>query len=190
MTDLYHQVYMSSSGLDWRPLLNAWLMKKPIGETRLLRSCFEESFPTVYQWSRQNLQYKMAVLECNIINQAIALLEGLIPVEEIQSKDNRSQSLSDSMPPEPPTDDADLDLDLKMESESASATLTQTWSVHLKRLYIFSLVWSVGALLERSDRYRLDEYIRSHYPDLPLPPRLDDNDESTVFDFVVSQSGL
>jgi len=43
-------------------------------------------------------------------NQAIALLEGLIPVEEIQSKDNRSQSLSDSMPPEPPTDDADLDL--------------------------------------------------------------------------------
>ena len=184
------QVYMSSSGLDWRPLLNTWLMKKPQGEALLLRSCFDESFSSVYQWSRQNLHYKMAVLECNIINQAIALLEGLIPVEEIQSKDNRSQSLSDSMPPEPPTDDADLDLDLKMESESASATLTQSWTVHLKRLYIFSLVWSVGALLERSDRYRLDEYIRSHYHDLPLPPRLDDNEESTVFDFVVGQSGL
>lgn len=60
---------MSSSGLNWKPLLNAWLMSKPQGEARLLRTCFEESFAAVHVWSRQNLQYKMAVLECNIINQ-------------------------------------------------------------------------------------------------------------------------
>ena len=60
---------MSSSGLDWRPLLLAWLHKRPAFEMDVLRNCFESSFAAIYQWSRQNLIYKMDVLECNIINQ-------------------------------------------------------------------------------------------------------------------------
>ena len=183
---------MSSSGLDWRPLLNAWLMKKPIGETRLLRSCFEESFSAVYQWSRQNLQYKMAVLECNIINQAIALLEGLIPEEEYQNANRdkeRSQSPTNSMPEIPLDDNELLDFDAKVETEAANTTLSATWTLHLRRLYIFSLVWSVGALLERPDRKRLDDFIREQFPDLPVPARTYGTEEDTLFDYVVNPVG-
>lgn len=60
---------MSSSGLDWKPLLNAWLLKHPPTEAKILRSYFEQSFPDVYQWTRHTLQYKMDVLECNIVHQ-------------------------------------------------------------------------------------------------------------------------
>ena len=60
---------MSSSGLDWKPLLNGWLLKRPSSEARILRSYFEQSFPDIYQWTRHNLQYKMDVLECNIVHQ-------------------------------------------------------------------------------------------------------------------------
>lgn len=70
---------MSSSGLNWQPLLNAWLKWKPAGEAQLLRSCFEESFSVVYQWAQQNLHYKMAVLECNIINQVPLLISPIFP---------------------------------------------------------------------------------------------------------------
>lgn len=63
---LTSKVYMSSSGLDWRPLLAAWLSKT---EMEVLRNIFEESFSPIYQWSRQNLKYMMDVLEFNIINQ-------------------------------------------------------------------------------------------------------------------------
>lgn len=65
---------MSSSGLDWKPLLNAWLIKRPPDEAKILRSYFEKSFPDVYQWTRQNLHYKMDVLECNIIHQVFPVV--------------------------------------------------------------------------------------------------------------------
>lgn len=60
---------MSSSGLDWRPLLAAWLLKRPTPEVEILKTAFEESFAPIYQWSRQNLHYMMDVLEFNVINQ-------------------------------------------------------------------------------------------------------------------------
>lgn len=62
-------VYMSSSGLDWRPLLAAWLLRRPASEVEVIRGCFEDSFPAIYQWTRQHLHYVMDVLECTIINQ-------------------------------------------------------------------------------------------------------------------------
>lgn len=60
---------MSSSGLDWRPLLAAWLLKRPSTEVEILRNAFEESFSPIYQWSRQSLHYMMDILEFNVINQ-------------------------------------------------------------------------------------------------------------------------
>ena len=74
------------------------------------------------------------------------------------------------------------------DKPAATTALTPLWSNYLKRLYLFALVWSVGALLERPDRARLDEYIRSQLPQLALPPATD-NQENTVFDFVVGSDG-
>ena len=75
---------MSSSGLDWRPLLAAWLLKRPhTSEIEILRQSFEESFAPIYQWSRQNLHYVMDVLEFNVINQ-VYLYKFLFEIKVLQ----------------------------------------------------------------------------------------------------------
>lgn len=40
---------------------------------------FESSFLKIYTWGTQNLTLMMEVLQCNIIQQMIYLLDGLIP---------------------------------------------------------------------------------------------------------------
>ncbi|EDV21817.1 uncharacterized protein TRIADDRAFT_59929 [Trichoplax adhaerens] len=72
-------VYMSSSGLDWNPILEGWLKSRTPQEAETLRSLFSHTFAEIYQFVNQNLEAKMNVLECNYIFQAIRLLDGLIP---------------------------------------------------------------------------------------------------------------
>lgn len=62
-------VYMSSSGLDWSPVLAAWLKKRNKRESKLFRRLFENTFSTTYTWASQNLNMTMKVLQCNTIQQ-------------------------------------------------------------------------------------------------------------------------
>ncbi|XP_022257319.1 dynein heavy chain 5, axonemal-like [Limulus polyphemus] len=84
-------VYMSSSGLTWKPILQARLCKWPSTEGATIMELFEKSFHDAFAWSTQQLTFKMEVLECNIISQAITLLEGLSP------RDEREIEVSQSM---------------------------------------------------------------------------------------------
>jgi dynein heavy chain len=60
---------MSSSGLDWRPVLEAWLKTRSQKEVSVFQQLFEESFATMYTWGTQNLCLTMKVLQCNIVQQ-------------------------------------------------------------------------------------------------------------------------
>lgn len=40
---------------------------------------FDKSFQTLYTWETQNLTLKMDVLQCNIVQQMLFILEGLVP---------------------------------------------------------------------------------------------------------------
>uniref|UniRef100_A0A8C4TXL7 Dynein axonemal heavy chain 5 n=1 Tax=Falco tinnunculus TaxID=100819 RepID=A0A8C4TXL7_FALTI len=60
---------------------------------------------------------------------------------------------------------------------------------YLERLYIFSLMWSVGALLELEDRCKMEHWLRNHATiklDLPCIP---EGSEDTMFDYYVSSDG-
>lgn len=60
---------------------------------------------------------------------------------------------------------------------------------HYEHLYIFAVMWSVGAFLELSDRFRLEDFIRGN-PDFHLDlPEIPANSESTIFDYFVSKDG-
>lgn len=59
---------------------------------------------------------------------------------------------------------------------------------HLGRLYVFSLMWSVGALLEPAGRGRLELWLRSQAAlALDLPPLV--GTEDTMFDYYVASDG-
>lgn len=69
-----------------------------------------------------------------------------------------------------------------------SGTTPRVARQQLERLYVFAVVWSIGAFLEKEDRAKLDKYLTTHFSHLALPPRKN-NSEETVFDFVVGADG-
>jgi len=64
-------VYMSSSALDWRPILMGWLNHRAVHERDIILNLFDASFPNIFRYSIQNLLYKMDVLEAFVITQVI-----------------------------------------------------------------------------------------------------------------------
>lgn len=85
-------VYMSSSGLDWRPLMQGWYKTRNQRERNTFGELYELSFLQTYTWATQNLHMVMEILQCNIIHQMICILEGLIPSgkedEEVDKQSN------------------------------------------------------------------------------------------------------
>ncbi|CAK8682402.1 unnamed protein product [Clavelina lepadiformis] len=142
-------VYMSSSALDWRPILDGWLLKRPPQEGEHLRTLFHSVFDDLYTFSVQNLTPKMELLECNYITQALNVLEGMIP------------------------------------SKEEAGILS---NFHLHRLFIFSLMWSIGATLELEDRDRMELFLREHESKLDLPD-IEDGSGHTMFEFVPDANG-
>ncbi|XP_069898297.1 dynein axonemal heavy chain 5 [Dipodomys merriami] len=142
-------VFMSSSVLDWSPILEGFLKKRPPQEAEILRQLYTESFPDLYHFSIQNLEYKMELLEAFIVTQSINMLQGLIPAKEQGGE----------VGPE-----------------------------HLGRLFVFALMWSLGAALELEGRGRLELWLRAREARaLPLPPSRGPGD--SMFDYYVTPEG-
>lgn len=189
-------VYMSSSGLDWKPsntkhssqltkhilltfirltVLCAWLKSRSTRESSVLQDLFDESFGVLFTWQSQNLHLKMDILQCNIIQQLLFILEGLIPQpkDEVQAATmSVHESVDDEIPDEQQTEE-------KTEVYSPE---------HLHRLYIFAMTWSFGALLDTSDRKKIDNFVRERFTKFNFPSD-DNNPDATIFDFFVSTSG-
>ncbi|XP_039973302.1 dynein heavy chain 5, axonemal [Xiphias gladius] len=143
-------VFMSSSVLNWSPILEGWLKKRSPQEAEVLRELFSTSFSELYRFSVQSLEFKMDMLEAFVIMQCINMLQGLIPLKEQCG-------------------------DLSRE--------------HLERLYVFALMWSIGALLELDDRRKMEMWLRGNdsiHLNLPDIPR---DSEDTMFDYHVTADG-
>uniref|UniRef100_A0A5F8GJ93 Dynein axonemal heavy chain 5 n=1 Tax=Monodelphis domestica TaxID=13616 RepID=A0A5F8GJ93_MONDO len=142
-------VFMSSSVLNWSPILEGFLKKRSPQEAIIIRQLYTESFSDLYRFSIQNLEFKMEMLEAFVIMQSINMLQGLIP-----SKEQGGEITSE----------------------------------HLERLYVFSLMWSIGALLELEDRYKMENWLRCHEKLKLDLPHLSGN-EDTMFDYYVTTDG-
>jgi dynein heavy chain len=59
-------------------------------------------------------------------------------------------------------------------------------SAHLEKLFIFSVMWSLGALLELEDRAKMEEFMVKHECDLNFPPT---NEDETIFEYLVNENG-
>ncbi|MEE6465421.1 hypothetical protein FKM82_006550, partial [Ascaphus truei] len=71
-------VFMSSSVLDWRPILKAWLQTIPAAHHDILWNCFNSVFQDLINFVFTAVAPKMQILECMYIKQAIDLLQGLL----------------------------------------------------------------------------------------------------------------
>ncbi|XP_030652607.1 dynein heavy chain 8, axonemal [Nomascus leucogenys] len=142
-------VYISSSALSWRPILQAWLKKRTAQEAAVFLTLYEKVFEDTYTYVKLNLNPKMQLLECNYIVQSLNLLEGLIP-----SKEEGGVSCVE----------------------------------HLHKLFVFGLMWSLGALLELESREKLEAFLRQHESKLDLP-EIPKGSNQTMYEFYVTDYG-
>jgi dynein heavy chain len=78
-------VFMSSSALDWRPIVQGWLKSRSTLESETLRPLFAAIYGPLIDYVHFCLKAKMLVLECNYIKQTSDLLNGLIPAQDGKS---------------------------------------------------------------------------------------------------------
>ena len=90
-------VFMSSSVLNWSPIISGWLRDRKREEGDIIKSLFANSFQVIYDYSVQNLVYKMRVLECMIVTQMIRLMDGLIPVREERDAPTAGKKFLDAL---------------------------------------------------------------------------------------------
>nr|QWY73219.1 dynein heavy chain 5 [Hofstenia miamia] len=141
-------VFMSSSVLNWNPLVRAWCLKQPpvVGDT--LIPIYEKIFAELHLYIKQNLTPKMDLLEAMYVRQSLDMLDGLLPQDE--------QALKTVDP------------------------------AYLKRLFIFAIMWSLGAVLELDDRAKMQEWLKKEGGDLDFPAI---SGEETIFEYFVNTSG-
>jgi dynein heavy chain len=60
---------------------------------------------------------------------------------------------------------------------------------HYERLYIFALMWSVGAFLELDDRAKLEEFVRKNQSIKLDLPKIQSEAEGSMFDYYVDEKG-
>uniref|UniRef100_A0A452F4Q5 Dynein axonemal heavy chain 8 n=1 Tax=Capra hircus TaxID=9925 RepID=A0A452F4Q5_CAPHI len=142
-------VYISSSALSWKPILQAWLKKRTTQENNVFLTLYDKIFEDAYTYMKLNLNPKMQLLECNYIVQSLNLLEGLIPSKE----------------------------------EGGISCVE-----HLHKLFVFALMWSIGALLELESRDKLEAFMRSHESKLDLP-EIPKGLTQTMYEFYVTDYG-
>ncbi|CAB4063578.1 DNAH [Lepeophtheirus salmonis] len=155
-------VYMSSSGLDWNPLLNSWFKKKKIetDEANAIRKLFENNFKEVFKWCSVNLKFAISVLQVNIVQQILALFEGLLPSQQAQEEEERPTREKEKRRDDVNEDEEPQTSSSKKRKKKKSAqvedqksfTQIDTTKTNYEQVFIFCLLWSIGAMLENEDR--------------------------------------
>jgi len=169
-------IYVSESDLDWGPVLQSWLQRKPANISQIFGNCFlkyvgTSTGPKAYGhlFHFINKQCKVVVASCRVgmIEGCCHLLDGLLAT-------------------------ADL----------ATANVVSLGE-ELERLFIYAIAWSVGGLLETEDRKKFTEYFIERAggekfvadkpapvnpPSYPLPPLTSEND--TLFEYMVNTDSM
>ena len=183
-------VYMSSSGLDWSPLYASWVKKKkvPPEDAGKIRRLFEDNFTELFKWCWVNLDMVMDVIQINISSQIFSMLEGLLPSMQL-SDDEKAPVIEKKevrrIVKEEDSDDEDMDpekIALKEKKKKEEEEKMDKLQTNHEQIYIFCLLWSMGAFLESGDRTKFETYLTKHTK-LKMP-RIPDGD--SIFNYNVN----
>lgn len=85
-------VFMSSSVLPWKPILEAWLLSRSQQEADVFRKLFDKIYDDLHTFVQTKLKPKMSIREALYIRQCYDVLQGLLDVSEEPSKFDLNQN--------------------------------------------------------------------------------------------------
>ena len=77
---------------------------------------------------------------------------------------------------------------MKQDPNSGREEIAVLSPEHLGRLYVFAIMWSLGALLELDDREQMQEFMVDRCS-VDLPPFQKHPPGTTIFEFLVDDKG-
>jgi dynein heavy chain len=124
-------IFVSESDLDWEPVLKSWLMKKPAQQASIFASVFFKYIGKCEGPKAYGHLFVFLNKSCKPVlhTSRVGMVEGCCHL-----------------------------LDGLLEI-SDLATANDTLSLELERLFLYTLSWSVGGLLETEDRLKFSEYL-------------------------------
>ena len=185
-------VYMSSDGLDWKPVLDSWFLKKDLEPEHAaqVKKEFKKSFAEVFKWATANLHFVMKILQINILHTVLVFLEAILPCmkkddeeEEEQVNDDSQNKVDDQNDIDEDSDDEELEDKVVEEIvEEEEEVQPEKEEIHFDQCYIFALCWSFASYLEDSERLKFEEFLRGTMK-LKLPQI---KQGSSIFDYNVN----
>jgi dynein heavy chain len=138
-------IFMSSSSLGWRPLVQAWVARQQPEQGQVFRELFDLATDRTLFVMSEEMDQKMQLEDCNKVATALTILDTLL-------EEHKKANLGDKLPDQ-------------WERVSLSRE-------HLSRLFTFAFLWGVCCLLEPHDRANLMGELRKHGDlDLPVIPK-------------------
>jgi dynein heavy chain len=172
-------IYMSASGLDWKPKISAWFFKHSMEEkhSKPLLALFQSSFDTIWKYAIENLTFVMKILQVNVFQATLTMLEGLLPCLQPDDEEEEKK-LRIPVKSEKKYDDEGNEIP-EDEEESHDDPDKNDY----EQCYIFSLAWAIGAFLETTERIKLENFLRRSTT-LKLP--VFDGPDDSIFDYKVN----
>ncbi|CCI47848.1 unnamed protein product [Albugo candida] len=138
-------VFISDTDLDWAPVVEAWILKRPSTQQSILRALFAkylgENTPVnpghCFDYLARNTLSVMSVSRVGQASRLFSLLTGLLLGEH-------GNYISE--------------VPVMLEQQ-------------LEKLFLYSLCWSLGALLEQEDRVKFHEWLGQYDKDGLLLPK-------------------
>lgn len=124
-------IFVSESDLDWEPVLKSWIRLKPVNYGSLFAECFKKYVGVCEGPASYGHLFHFIARSCKPVVQCprVGVIKGC----------------------------CDL-LDALLESSDLSNNPT-ILSVELERIFLYSVAWSVGGILEHDDRIKFTAYL-------------------------------
>ena len=170
-------IYMSSSGLDWKPKLKCWISKNELEEkhSQPINDLFNKTFEACWKFASVELNFVMPILQVNVFQAVLLLLEGILPcMQPLDEEEEKRRRNLEKAKNKKKYDEDGNELPEVEEEDPFQNDHEQT--------FIFALCWAFGSFLEDAGRLKLEAYLRES-SGLKLP---DLEKGSTIFDFNVN----
>ena len=150
-------IYVSDTDLDWAPVIEAWVRKRPNVErqtilrdliSKWLGNCTPTDPGVCFEFLSRNTEEVIKEGRIGRITSFVQLFEGLTEGQESVS----------------------------LGSEEALAN-------NMEKIFLYSLCWSIGGLLEAGDRIKLDQWLRDNDSNKSMPQV---TDGETIYEYFVN----
>ena len=148
-------IYMSSSGLDWKPKLKCWLSRNELEEkhSQPINNLFSKTFEVCWKFASVELNFVMPILQVNVFQAILQLLEGLLPcLQPLDEEEEKRRRNLEKNKNKKRYDEDGNELPEVEEEDPFQNDYEQT--------FIFALCWAFGSFLEDAGRVKFEAFVR------------------------------